>query len=373
MIGGQVSQAESINTDVDVTSVSFSRSSGGIGETVLDVRVPSGTWSKTTSRRAKYISAGYPQWLSNRQEGNNVLVAAGSYSGQADYYCDGVDDDVQIQLAIDSVYNNGGGTVRLTSGTFIVDNYINMKSNIILDGQGPGTVVKRKDSSHTGNIYCNGTSNCTISNMIFDGNSGSVTITSLDLAALVLCSAPGVCSFVNVGAWNYKLSRSTATTVYAAGFALCSPMTSCYSSGIECTNAGSGSAVAAGFDSCQQMTGCTSRNHISTANSATSISQPCGYIGCIDLWGCYAETLTANSSSGSKYEAGFHACSKVTSGYSNNSGTGSIGYGFCFSVSQCRSINNSSHYGTAGSQSYASSTADATFLCADTNLGGFNS
>ena len=87
-INGQLSECELIDTDVEIESIGFSRSVGDIGSTRLTCMPPMDAWTKTTSTRSKVVSAGMAQWLNNR--GNVVLVAASSWSGQANYFCDGV-------------------------------------------------------------------------------------------------------------------------------------------------------------------------------------------------------------------------------------------------------------------------------------------
>jgi len=69
---------------------------------------------------------------------------------QADYVCDGVDDQVEIQAAIDA--SPEGGTVALTIGDFIISGTINLnKRGIHLFGvksgayqpiAGGGTVIR---------------------------------------------------------------------------------------------------------------------------------------------------------------------------------------------------------------------------------------
>ena len=90
-----------------------------------------------------------------------VLVASSTYEGtDADYVCDGEDDQVQINKAIQFVGQAyGGGTVELSSGTFDVNQstisvtvpalhaaiYID-QSAIVLMGQGYSTIINPSDS-----------------------------------------------------------------------------------------------------------------------------------------------------------------------------------------------------------------------------------
>jgi parallel beta-helix repeat protein len=68
----------------------------------------------------------------------DVHVASSSNTAfsNADYYCDGVNDDVEIQSAVNFVKSNGGGTVYLSDGLFSLNTNIYLASNIDLVGQG---------------------------------------------------------------------------------------------------------------------------------------------------------------------------------------------------------------------------------------------
>ena len=57
----------------------------------------------------------------------------------ADYTCDGTDDDIQIQAAIDDVAAAGGGTVFLQSATFNTTSAIIPNSTVKIEGQGIDT------------------------------------------------------------------------------------------------------------------------------------------------------------------------------------------------------------------------------------------
>jgi hypothetical protein len=89
------------------------------------------------------------QWNYNIREGSvSVIVAAYDadplVKNRADYVCDGVDDEVQIQEAIDSLpdvalYDAGlgGGSVCLSQGTFNISDSVYLKNSLMLIGTGP--------------------------------------------------------------------------------------------------------------------------------------------------------------------------------------------------------------------------------------------
>jgi len=94
--------------------------------------------------------SGSPIGKTTKGRSATLIVAASNASARskrgADYVCDGTDDHVQIQAAIDAVNTLGGGMVYLTEGTFVVGHAANeystwyhsikMKSNVTLMGYG---------------------------------------------------------------------------------------------------------------------------------------------------------------------------------------------------------------------------------------------
>jgi len=136
---GGISESELIDVDVEIVGTEIKKSVGGIGETIIDCRVPSGAWSKTTSRRARLIGAGKAEYLLNRS--NTLTVAASTWTGQADLFCDGTADDVQIQAAIDRLSAQGGGEIILTRGTYYIASNIDMADNIYMHGEGDNSIL----------------------------------------------------------------------------------------------------------------------------------------------------------------------------------------------------------------------------------------
>lgn len=129
---------ENINASVEIQSASVHRACLTPGETVLTCVLYDGAWSKTNSTRSRIVGAGKPQWMQNRS--NVLVVASKDYPGQADFYCDGVADNVEIQYAIDKLGILGGGRIELTGGVYNLVARININySNIFLAGYGDST------------------------------------------------------------------------------------------------------------------------------------------------------------------------------------------------------------------------------------------
>ncbi len=85
---------------------------------------------------------------------DTVLVAASDSPEElkaiADYICDGIADQVEIQRAL-SAPGNAGGTITLARGTFRLDGNLNMPGNVVLEGQGPDATLLEWSS---GRLMC---------------------------------------------------------------------------------------------------------------------------------------------------------------------------------------------------------------------------
>jgi len=101
----------------------------------------------------------------------------------ADYTTDGVDDDVQIQAAIDALPTNGGRII-FREGTYTLGAVVTIaKNGVTLQGQGKGTIIQAKNSLNANMIQLGSNTtqyfNCVIKDIYFDGRQsqqGSGTI-----------------------------------------------------------------------------------------------------------------------------------------------------------------------------------------------------
>jgi len=112
-----------------------------------------------------------------------AVDANNTSSSSYDYVCDGTNDDVQIQAAIDALPTTGGRIV-LSEGTFTLGSaaVVVSKNGVTIEGQGKGTIVTCKNSfnlslfklGHASTQYIN----CTIRDVYFDGNQANQGATS---------------------------------------------------------------------------------------------------------------------------------------------------------------------------------------------------
>ncbi len=101
---------------------------------------------------------------------------AGWTEADCDYLCDGVDDQVEIQAAIDALPETGG-KILVLSGEYSLSSYLNLKSNLDLEGNGFST---RFISENTKATCIKGTS---VKNVIlskFALSNGKIEIVSSD-------------------------------------------------------------------------------------------------------------------------------------------------------------------------------------------------
>lgn len=88
----------------------------------------------------------------HRGTASTQQVATVARSAGADFLTDGIDDNVQIQAAIDAVVAGGGGTVLLRAGTYSLTASLRLAaSNVRIIGEGMGVTNLACAASVTGN------------------------------------------------------------------------------------------------------------------------------------------------------------------------------------------------------------------------------
>ncbi len=100
----------------------------------------------------------------------------------ADYICDGVADDVQIQAAIDALPVDGGRVILL-EGNYLGGQISIQANNVVLEGQGRGTIYKLADNTDdsvilVGDGGANAYTGIVIKHLVIDGNKANQAGTS---------------------------------------------------------------------------------------------------------------------------------------------------------------------------------------------------
>jgi hypothetical protein len=373
---GEAGTNEYISATVECYSVESERSAGGIGTTRMLLRDVEDSWAKTTLYTARVLAGGSPKRRTNRS--NIVIVAAADYDGTYDYRCDGTDDDVQIQAAIDFVSTRlGGGTVQLTEGTFTLNaaTSITMKSYVDLRGQGRGsTIITCESGANTNVIDFTGA----VSSNLSDLKISDIASTAAAIKVIDCDNQTNILERVWI--LNVDIESSDAALVSLTGIYQCNSAIDCIvesSTAINTHETGSSKAVA--FDDCDNITKCiatTIGSGLTDAN-ATGLATAIGFFNSTNLLGCKSYDLSANGSMTLNAEEtrGYDSCAKLTNCYGDNTlGIDDVGTGLynCDSVQQCKSSNwSTSNYGAGANQSYAD--AVNTDACADSAVGGYNS
>lgn len=312
---------ENIDSAIEVQSVSIERpydpNNATMGTTSITGVIYDGAWSKTNSTRSRIVGAGRPQWMQSRN--NTIVVASKDYAkGDADYYCDGVADDAEINAALLRLNEIGGGELHLTDGPFDITGpngiYFNQYSNIILSGEGTNTVLTHSDAiSSKYVITLTNSDNIYIRNMMIDGD---------NVAHATICA--GIYITWSDGATSARIDNVKMKNI-----------------------AGTGSAAGIGV------------------NSIGAI---------IDVSNCSFVDFT-----GGTYAYGIAYADRVHACYVNNMDASPSGTAVGIWGSKKCSLNrvdtltgsSTSKYGTGAYQSYAD--AGTSYACADTPNGGFNS
>jgi len=151
------------------------------------------------------------KWQADRSTATIIVAANDSQNKEkADYVCDGTDDQVEIQAAVEAI-GSTGGIVLLLEGTYnlaIVDRthdsaiYVT-NNDIVIQGQGWGTVLNLVDDTVSGNIvYFYNVDNVAIKDLKIDGNTdggkeaGGIYIKDSNNVLVENCSLYAVGTFV---------------------------------------------------------------------------------------------------------------------------------------------------------------------------------
>lgn len=362
--------------------------------------------SLTQKRISRYSNSTKQVYL---YKGDTLIVAASGYGGYDSHYqCKGANDNVEIQAAIDYVYNTfGGGTVQKTAGTYIYNAAITMRPGVRVVGVGPGTIDKPASASVTTMYDFTTVSGASLENLAINGNMGVYNDINIDvLKGNLSCKATNVSiygyalgnmtvssrelrTFVSLQVDNCISYRNTISThpsygeIHLFAFKSCSPVKGCQV--IENT-ANYHRILLIGFDACSEITGCLVDNNTISGGTNSYFS---AFSNCTNLSACTASnnTITSGIMWVFSYATNISSC---TSNY-NHSPLSSLssfincnrcavcsthdntayaleGFRQCYGVQQCASYGDTSPYYLA----YASPVASGIYVCAPTAEGGFN-
>ena len=223
---------ENVSATCKCFNVDIERSAGELGTTVIHFMEVQTGWTFDSNSPARYISGGMR--LPNEMLHQHVIVGSSGYVGEYNYLCDGTDDEVEIQAAIDwlaGTYN--GGVVELTEGTFNIGaNDIVLHSGIVLMGRGKATILVQGSGDYV--ISAQGSDGSELDNIIIqdlqitsayvaddiyftyvqDSMIRNVTITDYDESAIHLNESLRITiqgnTFVNGADFGIEIDRASA-------------------------------------------------------------------------------------------------------------------------------------------------------------------
>ena len=187
-----------------------------------------------------------PEWANVTRSATFVVAANDSSTlskQQADYVCDGTDDQVQIQAAIDAVNTAGGGKVLLMEGDYIIASTITGKDYVDLEGIGFGTlldvssigsndVLQMGDHSSLSNLKISGSispfppslnqntqagNNCKISNIWVDSVGGGIECVNKTDVSITDVRITNIRDVSDYGA-AIHITGSSANAIYIKDF-----------------------------------------------------------------------------------------------------------------------------------------------------------
>ena len=130
--------------------------------------------------------------------------ATATEKAQADVICDGNADQVEINAALTARYKH----ILLSSGTFVISAQIVLASNIWLQGQGAGTIIKiGGDYSGIKGIGC---TNFALSDFVVDGDNKNTGLGSHSIVIRVGCSNFTVRNLRLVNSHSFSLMVDSA-------------------------------------------------------------------------------------------------------------------------------------------------------------------
>lgn len=158
---GNSGETEYITSRAEVITVKIEHKAGSLGRTLVVLRELEEAWKYDSNIYSRFVARGV--LVQSPSAGSVVTVGSEYCTVPTDFRIPIGDTSAEtiINNAIDYVSGTlGGGTVRLTKGTYKIDGPILLKDNVILEGEGDSTVIEK---------------NCNDYGIEFDGTGGPIS------------------------------------------------------------------------------------------------------------------------------------------------------------------------------------------------------
>ncbi|HUW34022.1 MAG TPA: right-handed parallel beta-helix repeat-containing protein, partial [Planctomycetota bacterium] len=174
---GGAGEREYIDAVCECYEVQVECSAGELGRTVLTLREVYQNWTYNSGAVARYLASGDPRHVPNF---NLAKIAAATYGGMADFYCDGTADQTEIAAAIASA--SAAGILSLTDGTFITAAAIKPLGGLVIDGAGAATIIEKNCNDYALDIQGAAEAyleNITIRDLVLTRNASDTNVIAL--------------------------------------------------------------------------------------------------------------------------------------------------------------------------------------------------
>jgi parallel beta-helix repeat protein len=138
--------------------------------TDLDVTITAHGLCPIAPNDATKFLRGDATWGASVGDTDRTATKVVGFTAEADYICDGVADEVQINLAIAAVVALGGGDVCLQRGTYVLAASITMGTLVWLHGVGFSTILQHPASGGFDMISATTKNKMIISDAFLEGN-----------------------------------------------------------------------------------------------------------------------------------------------------------------------------------------------------------
>lgn len=168
----------------------------------------------------------YPEHINELRDAvdNRPSITVGLIGSGADFICDGLADNVQIQSAVDSLSETLGGKIFIKSGLYQINaDIVITNPNVTICGEGNGTILKLGDNINRPIIKIESTSTFSrCENLKIDGNMANNTVApAAGLSGILSNANDGIfrnLNIINCGSWGIVFYHASRNKILNSSF-----------------------------------------------------------------------------------------------------------------------------------------------------------